>query len=123
MMDLDVSFGITDSVEITALARFGLSTNVASDVKPLVFGIGARAYANRHGMFKLFVGGRAMIDIQNSTVPNWHSIDFGARGEFGFMVDFIRWAGVYVQLGAGIQVLNGFYFMGDATGGVQARFP
>lgn len=123
MMDLDLSFGIGDSVEITALARFGLSTNIASDTKPLIFGLGARAYANRHGIVKLFVGGRAMIDIQNSSVPNWSSVDVGARGEFGVMVDFIRWAGVYVQLGAGIQVLNGFYFLGDATGGVQARFP
>lgn len=122
-LDLDLSFGISDAVEISALARFGLSENIASNAKPLVFGLGVRAYSNQHGMFKLFVGGRVMLDIQSSSAPNWHGVDFGARGEFGFNVDFIRWAGVYVQLGAGIQVLNGLYFVGDATGGVQARFP
>jgi len=56
-------------------------------------------------------------------VPDYNSIDIGARGEFGVIVDVLRYLGLYAQLGVGIHFLNALNFIGDVTGGIQARFP
>jgi hypothetical protein len=64
-----------------------------------------------------------MLDLTSSDVPGYGAIDLGLRGEFGLMVDVIRHLGIFVQLGAAIHVLQALNFIGDVTGGVQARFP
>ena len=45
------------------------------------------------------------------------------RGEFGAQVDIVRWVAVYAQIGVNILFLRSFGVWGDASAGVQVRFP
>ena len=123
LLDLEVSYGLSDTVELSLLARFGLTDDEAADANPLAFGIGARAYTSAHAMFKAFLGGRVMLDATSSDAPEWKSVDVGARGELGLQFDVVRYVGLYAQIGASIMILRALSFAFDATAGVQARFP
>jgi hypothetical protein len=123
LLDAEVAFGVTHTVEVSALARFGLGADPAAASRPLLLGLGVRAYGSPHGQVKLFMGGRAMLDLTSSDVAGWKNVDLGVRGEFGLQIDFLRFLGAYAQVGATIQFLNALSFAGDATGGLQARFP
>jgi hypothetical protein len=123
LLDLEIAYGLSDTVELSVLARFGLTDDEAADSNPLAFGIGARAYTSAHAMFKAFLGGRVMLDATSSDTPEWSSVDVGARGELGLQFDVVRYVGLYAQIGASIMILRALSFAFDATGGVQARFP
>ena len=123
VLDLELAYGLTDTVELSVLARFGLGDDEAADSNPLAFGIGARAYTSAHAMFKGFLGARLMLDATSSDAPEWKSVDVGARGELGLQFDVVRYVGIYAQVGASIMILRALSFAFDATGGVQARFP
>ena len=123
VLDIDLSYAFGQAVELTLLGRFGMAHDSVSGVAPMIFGIGVRGYTPADSFVKAFFGGRAFIDYQNSSVPNWNKIDFGVRGEVGLQIDFIRYFGIYLQLSAGVQPLNAFTFIADLTGGIQARFP
>ena len=123
MIDLELSFGVSDTVELGAVARFGLADDEAANANPLAFGIGARAFTSPHAMFKGSLGGRFMIDLTYSDVPEWSSVDIGARGELGLQLDVVRYFGVYAQVGATLMILRALSFAFDATGGIQGRFP
>lgn len=123
LIDLELGFGISETVELSAVARLGLAEDEAAASSPVGFGLGARAYGSPHAMFKLFFGGRIMLDVTSSDRPEWKSVDVGLRGELGLQMDIVRYAGIYVQLGETVSVLRGLYFTTDLSGGVQARFP
>jgi len=123
LLDVEVGFGVTDTIELSVLGRFGLADDAAAQAMPLLVGLGIRAYGSPHSMVKLFFGARVMVDFTSSEVPDYNSIDIGARGEFGVIVDVLRYLGLYAQLGVAIHFLNALNFIGDVTGGIQARFP
>lgn len=123
VLDLEVGFGISDTVELSALVRLGLADDEAANASPLAFGLGARAYTSAHAMFKGYLGARFMLDATPSERPEWSSVDVGARGELGLQFDVVRYVGIYAQIGASIMILRALSFAFDATGGVQARFP
>jgi hypothetical protein len=123
LLDLELGFGLSDKVELSVLGRFGLADDAAAQARPLMLGLGVRAYGSPHAMTKLFFGARAMLDLTSSEMPKYKSIDVGLRGEFGVIVDVLRYLGIYAQLGVGIHILNALNFIGDVTGGIQARIP
>lgn len=122
-LDADVSFGVSDSLEITALARIGLTEDEASGASPLGFGLGVRGYTSPHSLLKFFFAGRAFLDVTQSSRPDWKPVDFGIRGEFGLQIDVARYFGIYLQIGETLSFLRSFYFVTDATAGIQLRFP
>ena len=123
LLDLELSFGVSQTVELSILGRFGLVDDDAAEANPLAFGFGARAYGSPDSMVKLFFGGRVMLDLTSSDVMEWNTVDVGLRGELGLQIDFVRYAGMYVQVGETIAVLRGLYFKTDAGIGAQFRFP
>jgi len=128
MIDLELSFGVSDTVELGAVARFGLADDEAANANPLAFGIGARAFTSPHAMFKGFLGAHFMLDLTQrradpTDVAEWSSVDVGARGQLGLQLDVARYFGVYVQLGATIMILRALSFAFDGSAGVQGRLP
>lgn len=122
-LDIDLSFGVSGSLEITALGRIGLTVDDFSRARPMLFGLGVRAYTPKEAVFKLFLGGRVYVDIQDSPLAGREALDFGVRGDIGLQVDFVRYFGMYLQAGVGLQFVNSFTFLGDASAGLQTRFP
>jgi len=123
LLDAELGFGVSDTVEVTLLGRFGLADDAAARALPVMIGLGVRAYSDPEAVAKVFFGGRAMLDLTSSDVPGYGSFDIGLRGEFGVMVDVLHQLGIFAQLGAAIHVLQALNFIGDVTAGVQARFP
>lgn len=123
LVDVEAGFGVSPSVELSLLARFGLADDEAADTNPLAFGFGARAYGSPHSMFKLYFGGRIMLDLTSSDAEQWTDFDVGLRGELGLQIDFVRYAGMYLQVAPTVSFLRGLYLVPDVSGGVQARFP
>ncbi len=123
LVDLELGFGVSEGVELSLLARLGLADDAAANARPVAFGLGVRAYGSPHSMVKLYFGGRVVLDVTSSQTEEWSSVDVGGRGELGLQVDFVRYVGMYLQLGETLTVLRGFYFVTDLSAGVQARFP
>lgn len=123
--DLDLSFGVTPGLEITAMGRIGMVGVEPTENNVLQTGLGIRAYISPESLFKLFLGARAMLDFTPSGggVSSWGDVDFGVRGEVGVQLDVLRYLGFYVQVGVNILFLRAFGISPDATGGVQVRFP
>ena len=123
-VDIDLSFGVTPDLEITALGRIGMVGVSPTDQNPIVLGLGIRSYLSPSSMFKFFLGARLILDLTSAgTVTNWSDVDFGARGEVGVQLDIVRYFGLYLQIGVNIAFLRAFGIAADGSGGVQARFP
>jgi hypothetical protein len=126
LFDIDLSYGLSRSVEVSVLGRIGLATDEASGGRPFVLGIGLRGYVSADSAAKVYAGGKLIFDItaaDEAVNPDWGTLDVGLRGEFGVAVDFVRYFGLFAQVGLNLQVLRGLYLIGDLSGGVQARFP
>lgn len=123
LFDVDLGFGVTDSAEVSVSGRFGLTESDVSGTNPIQLGLGVRGYLSPEDLFKLYIGGRVILDITQSNIPGWDDVDFGVRGEFGAQFDVLRHLGIYIQLGAGIAFIRAFSITADLTAGVQVRFP
>ena len=123
LIDLELGFGVSDTVELGATVRIGLSEDDAANARPLGLMFGARAYLSPHGLAKIYLGGRFEMDITSSDTPEWSTVDIGARGELGLQIDVLRYLGIYLQIGESFRFLRGFYFVTDGSGGLQFRFP
>lgn len=123
MLDLDLSFGVSPTVEITALVRLGLTEDRAASARPLAFGLGVRGYGSPDAPVKMYFSGRIMLDVTSSDTPEWSTVDVGGRGELGVQFDFLRQLGAYIQLGESLSFLRGLYFVTDFTAGLQGRIP
>jgi len=123
ILDVELGFGITEEAELSLSGRFGLTESDVSNSHPIQLGLGIRGYGHATSAFKLFFGGRLLLDVTSSSVPGWSDVDFGVRGEFGMQYDFLRYFGAYVQLGASLAFIRAFSVTVDLTGGVQVRFP
>jgi hypothetical protein len=123
LVDLELAFGVSPTVELGILTRIGFVDDEAADSRPVAFGFGARAYTSPDAAFKGYFGFRAMLDVTSSDVADWSGVDFGMRGELGLQLDLVRYLGFYLQLGESLMFLRGLYFTTDVSGGVQVRFP
>lgn len=123
LLDVELGFGITEKAEISVSGRFGLTESDISGSHPIQLGLGIRGYGSPNDPFSIFFGGRLVLDVTSSSVPDWTDVDFGVRGEFGVQYDLLRYLGFYAQLGASISFIRAFSVTVDLTGGVQVRFP
>jgi hypothetical protein len=123
LLDVELGFGVTEKAEVSISGRFGLTESDVSRSHPIQLGVGIRGYGTPFDPFKVFFGGRLILDVTSSSVPNWSDVDFGVRGEFGLQYDFLRYLGAYAQLGASISFIRAFSVTIDLTAGVQVRFP
>jgi hypothetical protein len=123
-VDLDLSFGVTPDLEITALGRIGMVGVSPTDQNNVVLGLGVRSYLSPASMFKFFLGARLILDLTGAgAVANWGDVDFGVRGEVGVQLDIVRYVGLYLQIGVSVAFLRAFGIGTDGSGGVQVRFP
>lgn len=122
-LDVDLGFGIGESVEASIGARLSIEDDEAARAAPRVFSLGLRAYTNPTAAVKIYLGGRAILDVTDSDVDAWDTIDVGIRGEFGLIIDVVRYLGLYVQVGETLQFLRSFAFITDGSAGIQVRFP
>lgn len=126
MLDLDLGFGVTDSIEVSFSARFGLADEEASHSAPLSLGLGLRAYGSPESMVKAYFGPRLILDLtgaDSAVRPGWKSVDFGVRADVGIQVDFMRYVGAYGQLGLTLSFLRALMFVPDLSIGLQVRLP
>ncbi len=123
LMDVELSFGITDGAEVSFLTRFGLTEDDVTSSHPVLLGLGIRGYNSPFDAFSVFFGARVILDLTSSNIAGWTNVDFGLRGEFGLQYDFLRYIGIYTQLGVSLAFLRAFAVTIDLTGGFQVRFP
>jgi hypothetical protein len=123
LIDVELTFGVTEGLEIGFLGRFGLANDPVAENIPIVLGLGIRGYIPPPGHFKAYIGAKLIMDLTQSDLALWEDIDVGARAEIGVQYDILRYLGVYLQFGVTVQILRAFAFPLDVTGGLQARFP
>ena len=124
MLDLDLGFGVSNSIEVSFSGRFGLADEEAAHAAPVSLGLGVRAYGSPESTVKPFFGPRLILDLTSSPDrPEWKSVDIGLRAEVGLQVDFLRYLGAYGQLGLTLSFLRALMFVPDVSIGVQVRLP
>lgn len=126
IVDVDVSFGATRDLEITAMFRIGMIGQEPSEQNAMMFGLGIRSYLSPESLFKFYLGARLMLDFTQSGMVDagdWGPVDFGVRGEAGVQLDVVRYVGFFIQLGVNVTFLRAFGISPDLTGGFQIRFP
>ena len=128
--DLDLSFGLTDGLEVSALVRLGLEaeftglesgTGIAKTTRPLTLGLGIRAYADPPARVKIFLGARVLYDLTEAGAEGKN--DLAVRAEPGLQVEIVRYVALYIQAGATIGFLRWLRFEIDGGGGIQLRVP
>jgi hypothetical protein len=122
--DLDLSFGVTDGLEISALIRLGLEdefTGGPEQTTPLVLGFGIRAYADPLARVKFFLGARVMYDLTEAGRDG--DRDLAVRAEPGLQIEIIRYVAFFLQANATIGFLRWLRFEIDAGAGLQLRVP
>lgn len=122
-LDLELSYSVTDKLEIGAYVMLALTENDAALAKPRVFGLGIRGYTTEESVLKGYFGARVLLDITNSAVSTFDDFDIGIRGEFGIQIEPIRWLGIWLGGAVGVQFLRNFTFIPQLNGGLQVRFP
>jgi hypothetical protein len=138
-LDVALSFAPLDGVEPYIWGRFGLSAESRTDTKALrVFGVGARIYTSSESRFKFFFEpalgyeveeGRGHADYRyvqppdgESFVPNYKK-DIFFHVAFGPQYDFMRYFGLYLNLGANVGVLRYLNTTLEGQVGLQVRAP
>lgn len=132
--DLDLSFGLTDGFELSALLRLGLegeATGLGADpadpgaalerTKPLTLGFGIRAYADPPSRVKVFLGARILYDLTKAGADNKN--DFAIRAEPGLQIEIVRYVAFFLQANATIGFLRWLRFEVDGGAGIQLRVP
>lgn len=124
IMDLDLSFGVTPDLEITLMGRYGMVGVEPTANNNIVLGLGIRSYVSPESVFKGFFGVRAILDLTPAgSISNWSDVDAGVRGEAGIQVDFVRYFGLYAQIGVNITFVRALAIAPDVTGGLSLRVP
>jgi hypothetical protein len=129
-IELGVSYGISNSVEILTDFRFGLGSDFKPDTvfsgAPHVFAFapGFKFYINDVGSLKWFSTLQASFDFTDySTSQVSASVDVGVRNVNGILVDLHRTFGVYGHFGETVSFVRWLRFEMDAGIGMQVRFP
>ena len=113
-LDLDVSFGVTEGLEIVLPWRIALTERSWDNEKEMLFAPGVRVYFSPEDTVKFFAQVGVNIEIQPHT-------DLGTRISGGLQIDFNRWIGIKFTVGANLLFFDGFLFQIEGTGGLQIR--
>jgi hypothetical protein len=123
-LDLEASYGVARSIELTLEMRIGLETDVGSapgmtGPRPFHLAPGARFFFSEAARTKLFVQPSVVFDLANYSQGN----DFGVRGIEGFWIDLHRSYGVYVFVGETLEFSRWLSASFEAGVGFQGRYP
>ena len=132
-LDLGLSFGVTQSVELVAHTRVGLTKDPISERRPISLLGGVRLWVDATGAFKWALGLEAMLDFtkqdgskqQRPTygVPKQDSLDVGGRFYGQIQYDFLPYLGLYAQIGGLVGALRWLRVELEGTLGIQGRLP
>ena len=126
LADVELSYGITDVVELTVSGRLGLLTDEAPQNRLFRFGMGIRLYESTSTSLRPFWGARLLADITENRNPEnlgWATFDVGLRGEIGLQLDLDRAIGFYIEAGESITFVRALTFLTDLSIGAQFRIP
>jgi hypothetical protein len=122
-LDLQLSFGVTQRLDLLVDLRFGLAHDPAT-VSSHQFALapGLRLWLDQDAPVKFYTTVQLLFDSTdyNDVVA---TNDFGVRNSNGLMYDAIRNVGFYVQFGESFGFRRWFRIELDAGVGVQVRFP
>lgn len=123
-LDLEGSYGIAQSIELTLEVRFGLERDFganASDEGPRPFHLapGARFFFSEAKHTKLFVQPALVFDLAGYDQGK----DFGVRGIEGFWIDLHPAYGIYFFVAETLQFSRYLSASFEAGIGFQGRYP
>jgi hypothetical protein len=135
-LDLGLSYGITDAVELLGEVRLGIEKDFDSlggsvdGPRPFSIAAGARLYVDAEGRFKFFSTLEGVVETTDygptkstSDVVLTGVIDYGIRNVNGIMFDFHRTFGLYAHFGETITFVSWLRFELHGGVGAQVRFP
>lgn len=124
-----VSFGLTERLDLIVDVRFGLERDnpggavTGGAEPPFALAPGLRFWLDQDVAVKFFATVQGVYDYTRQLTPKVHNSDFGFRNANGLMWDPIRNLGIYVQFAETIGFRRWFRIELDAGLGVQVRFP
>lgn len=126
-LDLGVSYGIAQSLEVFVEARlglardFGVSTTDENGPRQKAYSAGIKYYIRDAGLTKFFSSVQLLVDVTDFTQAD--KTDYGIRNTNGLQFDFHRTVGVYFFFGETLAFTRWFRFELDAGIGLQIRVP
>jgi hypothetical protein len=121
-LDLQLSFGVTERLDLIADLRFGVVKDISSS-RQFAVAPGVRVWLDPDINLKFYTTAQALYDGTDYPPGSVPSSDFGLRNANGLMYDMIRNVGFYFQFGESIGFRRWFRIELDAGLGVQVRFP
>jgi hypothetical protein len=129
-LDLEPSYGVAQSVELTFGLHLGLESDfgsTAASTGPHAFRLepGARFFLSESGHSKLFIQPSLLIDFTNYQKPGGGSFgnDVGVRFNEGYWIDLHRAVGLYFFVSESVEFARWIYADLDAGIGIQGRYP
>jgi hypothetical protein len=122
-LDLQLSFGVSQRLDLLVDLRFGLAHDPAT-VSSHQFALapGLRVWLDHDAPLKFYTTVQLLYDSTDYS-EKVATNDFGLRNSNGLMYDAIRNVGFYVQFGESFGFRRWFRIELDAGVGVQVRFP
>ena len=129
-LDLEGSYGVTGTIELTLELRIGLEryfggSPALEGPRPFHLAPGARFFFSEAKRAKLFVQPELVFDFTGfqDTAGNSRGTDFGVKGIEGFWVDLHKTYGLYVYVGETAEFSHWLYFGFEGGFGFQGRYP
>lgn len=124
--DFQLSFGVTDGLEILLEYRLGLLEEsfggdegvLPTTSRPMAFGFGIRYFIGATNRIKAFLGALLDIDFTQGL-----KVDVFVRPLFGLQIEIVRWVAFFLQGSVNLSFVRSFGIALDAGGGLQFRFP
>ncbi len=125
-LDLEASYGVADSIELTLEMRIGLESDFGATPggdgpRPFHIAPGARFFFSEAGRTKLFVQPSLVFDFADYEQRSGN--DFGVRGIQGFWIDLHRAYGLYFYIAETIEFSRWLSGGFEAGVGFQGRYP
>ena len=123
-LDLEASYGVAKSVELTLEIGLGLERDFGtapgtSGPRPFFLAPGARFFFSEAARSKLFVQPELVIDLASYKAGN----DIGGRGIEGYWIDLHRTYGLYFFVAETLEFSRWLSASFEAGVGFQGRYP
>jgi hypothetical protein len=129
-LDLEPSFGVGQTVELTLGVHLGLESDFGANATssgPRAFRLepGARFFLSDVGHSKLFIQPSLLIDFTNyqKQAGGSYGDDVGVRVNEGYWIDLHRAVGIYFFVAESVEFARWIYADLDVGFGIQGRYP